>query len=77
MEKFGSGIRNTGWKKDGSGINIPDPQHWSKKDPQQCILSNSPAPLPTSPSYNFFQLILLYIILHTSHVDNDKWEFFL
>jgi hypothetical protein len=23
-------IRDTGWKKVGSGINIPDPQHWSK-----------------------------------------------
>ncbi len=21
-------IRDTGWKKVGSGINIPDPQHW-------------------------------------------------
>ena len=22
-------IRDPGWKKVGSGINIPDPQHWS------------------------------------------------
>ncbi len=29
MEKFGSGNRDSGWKKSdpGSGINIPDPQH--------------------------------------------------
>jgi hypothetical protein len=24
---FGSGIRDPGWVKSGSGINIPDPQH--------------------------------------------------
>ncbi len=24
---LGSGIRDPGWKKYGSGINIPDPQH--------------------------------------------------
>ncbi len=24
----GSGIRDPGWVKSGSGINIPDPQHW-------------------------------------------------
>jgi hypothetical protein len=27
MEKYESGIRDLGWKKFGSGINIPDPQH--------------------------------------------------
>jgi hypothetical protein len=33
-EVFRSGIRDPGWVKKsqdpGSGINIPDPQHWSK-----------------------------------------------
>ncbi len=24
-------IRDPGWKKFGSGINIPDPQHWCRK----------------------------------------------
>jgi hypothetical protein len=30
---FGSGFRDPGWVKNqdpGSGINIPDPQHWSE-----------------------------------------------
>jgi hypothetical protein len=30
MEDFGSGIGDAGWKKVGSEINIPDPQHGKK-----------------------------------------------
>jgi hypothetical protein len=30
MEKFGSRIRDGGWEKVGSGINISVPQHWQQ-----------------------------------------------
>jgi hypothetical protein len=41
-------IRDPGWKKFGSGINIPDPQHWCPPvllTPDSCVIFS----LPTFP----------------------------
>jgi hypothetical protein len=39
MEKFGFGIRDGKKSDPGSGINNPDPQHWSKGDCKLMFLS--------------------------------------
>ncbi len=36
--KIGSEIRDPGWKKVGSGINIPDPQHCTGVYDRRCVL---------------------------------------
>jgi hypothetical protein len=63
-------IRDLGWKKVGSGINIPDPQHWLSV---LIPVANHLLSLLISQQVNWFSLYAVFVLV--SFLCTQKFEF--